>query len=367
MATAYNGMPAYPDLRNCAPFTATLGGVAVRFPQGLRDNDDLRVCFTYLLEQWAARVEPPITGDYAVDGMWGANYRQNRNANNLSVHAAGGAVDYIATRHPNGSANTYTAKQYKEIARILEELEGVITVGIIGLRTAKGRLVGWTSGSKSDEMHKEATREDPAEWKRVAAKLRPKLGKVPAKVKAGNKKAGPNGSITKSGLTVKRAQTLLNRTGVKPQLAVDGVFGAQTTQAVRAFQAAHNLRVDGIIGPATWDVLKRWSTLYGWGKAKPAPVPAFPLKNGQVLGTPLEPGKRSDGTPWKSLTRSGYPKYGDTESIRNLVRAVQAKVGVKADGLYGDATKAAVTRWQRAHNLTADGMVGPATWKVMFA
>jgi peptidoglycan hydrolase-like protein with peptidoglycan-binding domain len=36
---------------------------------------------------------------------------------------------------------------------------------------------------------------------------------------------------------------------------VDGRFGAQTAAAVRAFQERHELEVDGVVGPQTWERL----------------------------------------------------------------------------------------------------------------
>nr|WP_246499363.1 peptidoglycan-binding domain-containing protein [Azospirillum soli] len=47
------------------------------------------------------------------------------------------------------------------------------------------------------------------------------------------------------------------------------------------------------------------------------------------------------------------------------IQQIQTIVGVKADGVYGPATKAAVASWQSAHGLTADGVVGPKTTAAM--
>ena len=45
----------------------------------------------------------------------------------------------------------------------------------------------------------------------------------------------------------------------------------------------------------------------------------------------------------------------------DTVRALQQKLGVSADGVYGPRTRAAVKRFQRAHGLAADGVAGPQT------
>jgi Transglycosylase-like domain/Putative peptidoglycan binding domain len=43
------------------------------------------------------------------------------------------------------------------------------------------------------------------------------------------------------------------------------------------------------------------------------------------------------------------------------VRALQKKLGVSADGVYGPKTRAAVKRFQRSHGLAVDGVAGPQT------
>ena len=56
---------------------------------------------------------------------------------------------------------------------------------------------------------------------------------------------------------------------------------------------------------------------------------------------------------------SGY------DSHRTMVKFIQSVVGVKADGLFGSDTKAAVIRYQKLHDLAADGVVGKKTIAAM--
>ncbi|WP_371669867.1 peptidoglycan-binding protein [Streptomyces sp. NBC_00289] len=58
-----------------------------------------------------------------------------------------------------------------------------------------------------------------------------------------------------SGPQVAEVQCLLRRRGISPG-AIDGMFGPLTMGAVERFQKRARLRVDGIVGPHTWKVLR---------------------------------------------------------------------------------------------------------------
>jgi Putative peptidoglycan binding domain len=54
---------------------------------------------------------------------------------------------------------------------------------------------------------------------------------------------------------VRRVQRALRR--YRPEVLVDGLFGPGTAEAVRDFQRDHDLPVDGVVGPRTWQALER--------------------------------------------------------------------------------------------------------------
>lgn len=58
------------------------------------------------------------------------------------------------------------------------------------------------------------------------------------------------------GTAVKVLQRMLMAAGCKlPRYGADGSCGAETVDAVKAFQTTHNLTIDGICGPLTWAAL----------------------------------------------------------------------------------------------------------------
>jgi peptidoglycan hydrolase-like protein with peptidoglycan-binding domain len=103
------------------------------------------------------------------------------------------------------------------------------------------------------------------------------------------------------------------------QLVVDGIFGPKTDAAVRAFQAAHGLQVDGKVGNQTWPAL--------------------------IIEV-------------------------STGSTGDAVRAVQSQLNSRSgwlsiDGIFGPETDSVVRSFQGFCQLGVDGIAGPNTWNAL--
>ncbi len=96
------------------------------------------------------------------------------------------------------------------------------------------------------------------------------------------------------GSTVRELQQRLNAHGAG--LNPDGVFGARTEAAVRAFQRANGLPPDGVAGPQTWARLRGPGPLPTPAPPRPAPAP-----RDACLGRVAAPAALS--TPARHLTR----------------------------------------------------------------
>lgn len=73
------------------------------------------------------------------------------------------------------------------------------------------------------------------------------------KMKAVSSSGLPTLRFGNTGSTVRTLQRLLISNGYFVQ--IDGVFGALTEVAVKAFQSSRGLKADGVVGSRTWAVL----------------------------------------------------------------------------------------------------------------
>lgn len=123
-------------------------------------------------------------------------------------------------------------------------------------------------------------------------------------------------------------QYILRARGFNPG-SIDGQFGSKTTAAVRQYQRAENLSVDGVVGELSW-----LSMGYAWAENQP--------------GNFLRPGDR--GNVVRQLQTGLRSKGFDPGSL---------------DGEFGDMTKAAVIKFQKSINpqiTNVAGIVGALTW-----
>ena len=121
MANSYNGWPASQSPKSIDVVPFAVNGVI--FPNGVKEGA-VHYVLSYVARRFFAEVEGPVD-----PGCWGYNYRRNRNANNLSCHASGTAIDLNAPKHPNGKRGTFTAKQTKAIRAILADCDDLIRWG----------------------------------------------------------------------------------------------------------------------------------------------------------------------------------------------------------------------------------------------
>jgi peptidoglycan hydrolase-like protein with peptidoglycan-binding domain len=137
--------------------------------------------------------------------------------------------------------------------------------------------------------------------------------------------AEPNLQKGSTDPAVRDLQEALKALGYNPG-PIDGVFGATTEAAVKAFQQARSITADGIVGKVTWINIDEAN--------QSEPV----LKVGST-GLPV---RRAQ----KRMSLVGFDVGG-------------------VDGRYGTQTEAAVKMLQQQRGLAVDGVVGPQTWSII--
>ncbi len=164
--------------------------------------------------------------------------------------------------------------------------------------------------------------------------------------------------VGSTGLDVETIQTYLNRIrrnypAIPAITDAAGTFGDSTRAAVTKFQSIFGLAADGIVGKATWYKI---SSIYA-GVTRLAELDS----EGTTLGI---------GTvPPNSVLRQGS-RGQDVITLQYLLDVISEyypTVPAPAqDGIFGSGTQQAVTAFQRATGLSADGIVGAATWRKLY-
>ena len=131
-----------------------------------------------------------------------------------------------------------------------------------------------------------------------------------------------------------------------PRLAADGIFGPITDGAVRAFQRANNLAVDGIVGRNTFNrMVSEYTALYNR-------LPAAQRRN-VYPGYAFSPGDR--GQKVRELQTM----------LHTLAQRIPELPDVTVDGDYGPATARAVSAFQYYAQLPVSGDAGILTWNAV--
>ena len=138
--------------------------------------------------------------------------------------------------------------------------------------------------------------------------------------------------------------------------AVTGTFDAATESSVRAFQKQFGLTADGVVGRATW-----YKISYIYVSVKDL---AELTSEGETLT-----GEQSGGA-WPGVVLRRGSTGRNVELVQfwlsSLAQYSTTLPDVAVDGNYGAATERAVTVFQRQNSLTADGVVGQATWDALY-
>ncbi|MGZ6945671.1 MAG: peptidoglycan-binding protein [Acidimicrobiia bacterium] len=134
-----------------------------------------------------------------------------------------------------------------------------------------------------------------------------------------------------TGKAVRDLQQRLAAAGYVPVDDEAGIFGPATEVAVRAFQDARGIRVDGVCGPETWAAL---------------------VESGFALGDRL------------LYERSPNLRGDDVSELQHRLNVLGFDAG-REDGILGRQSAGALREFQRNSGLSVDGILGPETLRAL--
>jgi peptidoglycan hydrolase-like protein with peptidoglycan-binding domain len=190
----------------------------------------------------------PPNRDPGISGTWGYEDRKISGSTRWSFHAYGLALDIAAPWNPQGYERP-PASPHR------------LPVNTGELLRPLGIAWGGNWSGRADWMHIEL-HASPAEAQLLAG-----TGGSPTPAAAGQRPEstfplpsgwyfgpwdGPRESVSGRGLTDGQWRPFLASAQRQLGITADGIYGPQTSNALRTWQAAHGLVVDGLLGPRTW-------------------------------------------------------------------------------------------------------------------
>lgn len=131
-----------------------------------------------------------------------------------------------------------------------------------------------------------------------------------------------------------------------PRIIPDGIYGSDTSIAVRAFQREYGLTETGSADRATWN---RLISIYRkLVYANPVSYAVFPSA-GYIL-------RKGD---------SGLIVYIIQAMLKDLSLVHDNLIPVEVDGTYGENTERAVALFQQKNGIASNGIVDSGTWNML--
>ena len=127
----------------------------------------------------------------------------------------------------------------------------------------------------------------------------------------------------------------------------DGIYNETTAKAVREFQKSNGLSVTGTVNKKTHDALYEKALEAEFEMSEPLPIYIF--QNGRSV----KKGEKSDFVMFLQMLLNELTIAYDDYGI------------LKTDGIFGDATEAAVKIFQEKNMLPNTGIVDKKTWNAI--
>lgn len=179
--------------------------------------------------------------------------------------------------------------------------------------------------------------------------------------------------------------------GTQKVVRADGLSKAKRTAVVKAFcqRVAERGHIGGVYASESWFNSKLnyseltqyfiWVAKYGvnnGSKCSTVNLSKYDAHQYTSNGTVCGIKGRVDVSDFSIQIVADTSNVGDKEerevydmdvikrgSKGKAVKVWQIIIGVTADGIFGGGTESATKGWQRKHDLSDDGIVGPKTWK----